>query len=443
MDDDDRTGEWERPGGDRADLPAYARGRSGSVTTEGPRPAAPQAPPSSWDEERDGPGSPAGSVRPPDTTGTVDAPSRPGRRGMATALLGALVGAVLGTAGTLTLARTAPQVIEQVQAPQVVQGEGDGRLTSVEAVAQAVTPSVVRIDRLVVQGGIAEPQGLGSGVIYRSDGYIVTNNHVVEGAEELEVKFADGESVTAEVVGTDPLTDLAVVRVERTGLPAINVRTEDPDVGEPAVAIGSPFGLDASVTAGVVSALNRSIEIPITTGGEQGFIPLTGVIQTDAAINPGNSGGALVDAEGRLIGINSAILSTTGPGQQAGNVGVGFAIPSDTMVTVVDTLIEDGVVRHARLGISGTDVTAAAIREFGLDVRTGALVATVEEGGPAAQAGVEPGDVIVSAGGETIETFDQLVAQIQAREPGETILLELVRGGERIEVEVTLGEFDL
>ncbi len=434
-----RSGDRERP----VAPPAYAPRRTRSATAEDARPSAPQPPPPSWGEDRDGPGSPTGSVRPPDTTGTVDAPKRTRRRGTAAALLGALVGAVLGTAGTLTLARTAPQVMQDVRAPQVVQAEGDGPLTSVQAVARAVTPSVVRIDRLVVQEGITQPEGLGSGVIYSSDGFIVTNNHVVQDAEELEVKFTDGESVSAQVVGTDPLTDLAVVKVERTGLPAVNVRSGELDVGEPAVAIGSPFGLDATVTAGVVSALNRSLPIPIQTGGEQGVIPLTGVIQTDAAINPGNSGGALVDFEGRLIGINSAILSSASPGQQPGNVGVGFAIPSDTVVRVADKLIEDGVVRHARLGVAGSDVTAAAIRDFDLDVPKGAVVGTVEEGGPADEAGIEPGDVIVAVGGEEIEAFDELVAQIQPREPGDRIELTLVRDGERIQVEVTLGEFDV
>lgn len=379
--------------------------------------------------------------------------------GIGVTLLAALVGAILGTAGTLALSQAAPDTIPgrsgggEVRAPVVQQPQGDGEIQSdtnlpgVAAVAEAVTPSVVRVDRLEVEGGVPEPVGLGSGVIFRSDGYIITNNHVVEGADRLEVKFTSGEPAEARVVGTDPLTDTAVLRVDRTGLPAINVRdiAANPlQVGEPAVAIGSPFGLNATVTSGVVSALNRTLSVPASDNPqEDGIIPIPNVVQTDAAVNPGNSGGALVDAEGRLIGINTAIASS-GPqisGQPPGNVGIGFAVNAEDAVSVAETLIQEGEVRHARLGIQGGDVTAAAINEFGLEVEQGAFVASVEPGGPADEAGIQQNDVIVGLDGEEITSFDDLVAKIRDFEPNDQIQVTISRGGERQQLDVTLGEF--
>ncbi len=400
------------------------------------RPAAPLPPPSTWGAHRSGPGSPVGSVRPPDTTGTsepegdISGRSRPS---VVMVMLAALVGAVLGTAGTLTLARTTlggPG--GDVRAPVVEAPEG-GEANAVAAVAEAVTPSVVRVDRLRSgQGGQAE-SGLGSGVIYRSDGYIITNNHVVEGADALRVTFASGETARARVVGTDPLTDIAVLRVDREDLPALNVRSGPVTVGELAVAIGAPFGLNASVTAGIVSGTNRSLEVPI----EGGLISIPNVIQTDAAINPGNSGGALVDESGRLIGINTAILSTAqGLGQAAGNIGIGFAISADDAVDIADTLIEDGVVRHARLGIIGGTTNVAAGQEEGV------LIEDVMRGGPAHEAGIEPGDIIVEADGQRITAMDELTALIREREPGDVLPLVVLRDGERLEIEATLGEWN-
>ncbi|MDQ4129858.1 MAG: trypsin-like peptidase domain-containing protein, partial [Actinomycetota bacterium] len=350
-----------------------------------------------------------GASRPPPGTTTQDeppevarsasgyAPDMPGgptaattgslplwRRALAS-FVAALVGAALGTSATLALARSRTPVVSEPRAPVVEVGSTD-QGSVVPVVAEAVIPSVVRVDRLDVSGLTGIPgSGLGSGVIYRSDGYIITNHHVTAGADVLQVKYANGESETARIVGTDPLTDITVLKVERGGLPAINVRRDPVVVGELAIAIGSPFGLDATVTAGVVSALNRSIEAPIPSGA----IAIPNVIQTDAAINPGNSGGGLVDRNGRLIGINSAILSTTGGvlGGAAGNVGVGFAISAEDAVAVADKLITQGFVRHARLGIRAGDLTPSTARRFGVDVTQGVLISDVEPGGPAATAG--------------------------------------------------------
>ena len=448
--------EWRRPWTD-AD-----HGRT--LTAPGPRPAAPDAdttaatpvasprplaPPSTWDASDSGPGSPSGSVRPPDTVGTVDAPPRPVRRGVAAALLAGLLGAVVGTAGTLavlgpdddtsvvTEANPEPDSGEQVQAPTIDLEGLDGG-TVVPAVAAAVTPSVVRIDIIGAgAGGAEQPLGLGSGVIYRSDGYIITNNHVVQQADSLEVKLSDGTVYDAEVVGTDPLNDLAVLKIDATGLPAVNLRGSDdqPIVGETAIAIGSPFGLDASVTAGVISATGRDITVP-PSGPDGQPLLIPAVIQTDAAINPGNSGGALVDQEGRLLGINTAILSGTG-----GSQGVGFAIPVASATTSADQLIETGEVQYPLLGVTGTDVTREIAERFDIE-DGGALIETVSPGSGAAEAGLEPDDIIVAVEGDPIDSMSDLVVTIRAFQPGDDVEVTYLRDGQQRTVDVTLGDRD-
>jgi S1-C subfamily serine protease len=444
---DERTN-WtdDRPGIDAPEPGAAA-------TDEPSRPIArfPQPPPSSWDDRSHGPGSPAGSVRPPDTTGTVEAPDDPSRRrgGLGIAV-GAFAGAVLGTLATLALTGTfttstepeAPPPEEateepgEVFAPTIELPEGNNG-SSVPAVAEAVTPSVVRID---VSTGTVEPlqqtPALGSGVIFRSDGYILTNHHVVDGGEAIQVRLASGEVLEAEVIGTDELNDLAVVRVDQNGLPAIQQRPADEPiiVGEQVVAIGSPFGLDASVTTGIVSALNREIHLdePDEEGNRQ---TITAVIQTDAAINPGNSGGALVDSQGRLIGINTAILTRTGASQ-----GVGFAVSAEQAVSSGDQLIEHGFVRHPLLGIAGYDVNPDVAEEFELPSSQGAIIESVQEGTGADDAGLRSGDIIVEVDGEQLATMAQLVAEVRRRAPGETIELVILRDGETITFDIELGE---
>ncbi len=429
-----------------------ARRRSRRTTPGGPEDADaldaavrsfPQPPPPEWDDTHHGPGSPAGSVRPPDTTGTVDAPPATPvvgrlRSGVSTALIGAVVGAVIGTAGTLAVVRATPAYTGaaggSVRAP-LVTSDGSAGVSVVPAVARAVTPSVVRVDVLTSEGTgvnrVTRAIGLGSGVIYRSDGYILTNNHVVEEADQLKVRLASGDSLDAEVVGTDPLNDLAVLKVERSGLPAVNIRGDAVVVGETAIAIGSPFGLDASVTAGVVSAMNRDIQVPDGTSA----LVIPAVIQTDAAINPGNSGGALVDAQGLLIGINTAILSGSG-----GSQGVGFAIPVAQAVVSADELIAVGFVRHPFLGISGVDLSPEVAAEFGLDAAEGAVVESVQDGSGAADAGVEANDIIVALEGEPITSMTDLIVSLRPYQPGDTIALDIVRGGRELRLDVTLGE---
>jgi putative serine protease PepD len=409
-----------------------------------PRPAAPLPPPATWGPRHEGPGSPAGSVRPPDTTGTVEADTasaaRP-RPSLGLVLLAAIVGAVLGTAATLALAQLAPgatpAAAPDVRAP-VVEAP-DGATADIASVADAVTPSVVRIDRIQLVDGIPTEEGLGSGVIYRSDGYIITNNHVVEGADELQVTLLEEERHTAQVIGTDPLTDLAVLRIDADGLPAINVRDDGVVIGETAVAIGAPFGLNTSITAGIVSGKDRSLEVPV----DDGIISIPNIIQTDAAINPGNSGGALVDASGQLIGINTAILATMGEGGlPGGNIGIGFAISAAEAMQIAEILIEQGFVRHARLGIQGATLNPAIAHQRDIEgVERGVYVDQIQPGTGADDSDIQPGDIIVGAAGEDIRAMEELTAIIRQHEAGEELDLVVVRNGEEIAVTVTLGEW--
>ncbi|MBA3373743.1 MAG: trypsin-like peptidase domain-containing protein [Euzebyaceae bacterium] len=359
------------------------------------------------------------------------------RRTVVVAMAAALVGGLLASGITLAAIAGDPaggnaqQAVvtepEPVAVPEpAARTSGDDGLTQVEAVAEAVLPAVVQIELRRGDAQEAQASGNGSGVIYRSDGHILTNNHVVAQADGLRVKFADGEMARARVVGTDPLTDLAVVKVDSRGLPAIRIGDNDSlRVGALAVAIGSPFGLEGSVTAGVVSALNR----PISVGDG---IRLPDVIQTDAPINPGNSGGALVDADGRLIGINSAILTAGSPA----NAGVGFAIPANIVVDVADELIENGEVVYPLLGVTQTEEAASGQEAPG----DGAVVGGVEAGGPADEGGLEAGDVITRLDDTPITSFDDLILAIRQRDVGDTVRVTYRRGGDEQTAEVTLVE---
>jgi S1-C subfamily serine protease len=443
---------WQRPDG----TPTVAPPAGLDATDTAPIARFPQPPPAGWDERSAGPGSPVGSVRPPDTTGTVDAPApeRRGRRLLAALLIGAL-GAAIGTLATLAVtgaltsspAPEGPQpsgAADEVAAdPGTISDAPDPIVSDsssvVPAVAEAVTPSVVRVDVSVNGTGAGAVPGrpsLGSGVIYRSDGYILTNEHVVSAGDEVTVRLASGDILDAEVIGRDQLNDLAVLKVEATELPAIRLRDAEAEplvVGETVVAIGSPFGLDASVTAGVISALNREIRLDEQEGG--GLLTIPSVIQTDAAINPGNSGGALVDAQGRLIGINTAILTASGANQ-----GVGFAVSAEQAIVSADQLIELGFVRHPLLGIAGADVTPAVAERFGLPASRGAVVESVQEGTGAAEADLRAGDIIVAVDGEPLATMSELVAEVRRRQPGDDVVLTIIRDGEESDVEVVLSE---
>lgn len=300
-------------------------------------------------------------------------------------------------------------------------------------VASAVGPSAVEID---VRGNGGDGPGVGSGVIYREDGYIVTNNHVVAGGGEVEVIFADGSRETAEVVGGDELTDLAVLRVVRRNLPAATFADSGDLVpGQMAVAIGSPQGLQSTVTAGIVSGLNREFPARLSGGGQGALVDL---IQTDAPISPGNSGGALANRSGEVIGINVAYVP---PG--TGAESLGFAIPSDTAGSVADGLIENGAVAHPYLGVSLSVLTPESAERFGLEANSGAVVAEVVPGEPAARAGVEAEDVITAVGSEEVGSSDDLLTALREYQPGETVEVTVLRDGQEQALDVHLGERDV
>ena len=309
----------------------------------------------------------------------------------------------------------------------------------VALVAAQVGPSVVQVNVEAVQQtplGSQRGEGVGSGVIYREDGYIVTNNHVVEGASEVDVAFADGTTERAEVVGADPYSEIAVLRVDRSGLPAADFNEEDLLVGQLAVAIGSPSGFESTVTSGIVSAVGREFPPELTGGDEEATRALVDLVQTDAAISPGSSGGALANRDGEIIGINVAYL----PPSETGAVNLGFAIPSDTATSIADQLIETGEVSTPYLGVVTTDLSPEDAERFGLQMDSGALVERVESGSGAAEAGVRRGDVITALGDSEIRGYGDLLGALRDYEPGDTARLTVFRGGDERTLSVTLGE---
>ena len=268
---------------------------------------------------------------------------------------------------------------------------------------------------------------LGSGVIFSAQGYILTNHHVISGAEAIAVLLADGRSFSAQVVGIDPDTDLAVLKVKAEDLPSITVgRSTALAVGDVVLAIGNPFGVGQTVTLGIVSATGRH---------SLGINTYEDFIQTDAAINPGNSGGALINAYGELVGINTAIYSQTG-----GSHGIGFAIPVDLADDVMKQIVEHGEVVRGWLGVEAQDVTPQLAESFGLPSTDGVLIAGVYPGGPAAKAGLRPGDVIVKLNGEPIEQAYEALNLIALTEPGDTVKIEVWRRGLILQAETTVAK---
>src|SRR4029079_12658034 len=273
-------------------------------------------------------------------------------------------------------------------------------------------------------------RGLGSGVIVSQDGYILTNNHVVDGADTVKVELNDSRSFTAKVVGTDPATDLAVVKIDAKTLPTLGVGDSDAvKVGDAVLAVGNPLGVGETLTSGIISAKGR--QTPDGNDGYQDFL------QTDAAINHGNSGGALVNTAGQLIGINSQILSPND-----GNIGLGFAIPSNMAKHVMDQLISTGTVRRAKLGITVQLITADLASSLGLASAHGALVSGVDPGSPGDKAGLKQGDVITSYNGKPVADNNQLRNAVASTAPGTTVPLEVLRNGQKQTLRATVGELD-
>jgi putative serine protease PepD len=333
----------------------------------------------------------------------------------------ALIAGLLGGAiGAFAVPRKNGVTIERVSTAATGSAVKQDLLTGVASVAQSVMPSIVRIDVNGTSGPFGQTDsGTGSGVIFTSDGYIITNNHVVSGANSIQVTLSTGEKLAATLVGTAaPGDDIAVIKINKTGLtPATLGSTSDLSVGDLAVAIGSPFGLQGTVTAGVISALHRNINLG---QGEN----LADAIQTDAPINPGNSGGALADGRGDVIGINTAILGGSG-----GNVGVGFAIPISIAKRDAEQIIRTGHAERPFLGISGDNAPSSG----------GALIQSVVSGGPAATAGLKAADVIVALDGKAITSFDDLIAALSTHQPGQKVQVTYTRGGQRHATTATLS----
>jgi serine protease Do len=351
---------------------------------------------------------------------------------------------------------------EQASAPPVHLKTSDepvnrtsGEVTSFAPVVKQVTPSVVQVTVTTKARPMSrsnqqippffrrffgeEPQGFGqfqnpmippkrgegSGVIVTEDGYILTNNHVVDGADNIEVTLNDGKEYRGKVIGRDEKTDIAVIKIDAKELPAITLADSDKiEVGDVVLAVGNPFGIGQTVTSGIVSAKGRA-----TLG-----LDYEDFIQTDAAINPGNSGGALVDAEGRLIGINTAILSRTG-----GNQGIGFAVPTNLARWVMQELVDDGQVERGFLGVNIQDLTPELAKHFGIDEPRGALVAEVTPGSPAAKAGIKSGDVIRKFNGKEVRDSRNLKLAVGATAPGSKVPVEIAREGDSMTLQVRLS----
>ena len=362
----------------------------------------------------------------------------PGLRSLLFGLLGGVIGAVAvvavlvvggfvampfsatsgktGSAGTTSSSQT------------VTVNSGDSTDTTLaNAVAQKALPSVVSINVTTSDG-----EGVGSGVVLDTDGNIVTNYHVIEGAQSISVSTGDA-SYDATVVGSDESSDLAVIKIDAGDAALTPIEVGDSStlqVGDWVMSLGSPFGLEQSVSTGIVSSLYRSTMLQNTSGNTI----YTNLIQTDATINPGNSGGALVDDEGKLVGINSLIESYSGSSS-----GVGFAIPGNYAVEVAQKLIAGQTVTHAYIGGSFQTVTANNARSNSLSVNQGAYVAELADDGPAAQAGIQKGDVITALDDEEITSSDALVLAVRSHSVGDTVTVTLMRGSKQMQVQVTLG----
>lgn len=342
---------------------------------------------------------------------------------------------VAGFASSMLLAGCAgaksAKTPEVAPVKEIVVPASSARMTPVVAAAKKVGPCVVGITNKRMArdffNRLVDVSGTGSGVIYKSDGYIVTNHHVIDGAKEILVQLADGRELPAKLLGSDSVTDLAVIKVDAKNLPAVTFADSDQIlVGETAIAIGNPLGLEyrGTVTTGVVSALNRTVKI-----GDSD-VPL---IQTDAAINPGNSGGALVNADGEVIGINSRKVAA------GGIEGLGFSIPANIVKTTIKDLEKDGMVKRPFLGVVLMDKDMVEQNRWDLDLQGGILVYKVMPGSPIAKSGIKPMDVITKINGEKVTRASELRAKLFAHKVGDVVTLTVVYRGEEHQYKVTLG----
>ncbi len=350
---------------------------------------------------------------------------------------------VVGTLKPQWLGKGSPATgaVSLVEAPAAIPGvvpPGSFRLAALRASSAVVSINTSKAVQRNPQGSDPwfrfffgdqgnQPQaGLGSGVIVSPTGFVLTNNHVIEGADEIEVMLNDSRRATAKVIGTDPDSDLALLKIDLDKLPVIVLGNSDAlQVGDQVLAIGNPFGVGQTVTSGIVSALGRN---------QLGINTFENFIQTDAAINPGNSGGALVDISGNLMGINTAIYSRSG-----GSMGIGFAIPVSTARLVMDGLIKDGQVTRGWIGVEPNDLSPELAETFGVKARQGVIITGVLQNGPAAQAGIRPGDVITSVGGRDVANVSELLTRVAGLKPGSASKFSVQRQSEKLELEVTAG----
>ncbi|MCW5655012.1 Do family serine endopeptidase [Hydrogenophaga sp.] len=341
-----------------------------------------------------------------------------------------------------------PSVVPVLQAPSSASPGDTPAMGSFRTAAKVASGAVVSIN--TSKAPAANPQssdpwfrfffgdqvpsqqqsGLGSGVIVSPAGYVLTNNHVIEEADEIEVVLNDGRKSVAQVIGTDPETDLAILKIDLTELPVITLGNSDAlEIGDQVLAIGNPFGVGQTVTSGIVSALGRT---------QLGINTFENFIQTDAAINPGNSGGALVDVNGHLMGINTAIYSRSG-----GSMGIGFAIPTSTARSVMDAIVKEGQVTRGWIGVEPQDLGPELAESFGLRPGAGVIITGVLQNGPAAQAGIRPGDVITAVNGRNVTNVAQLLSAVAALQPGTPATLDVVRKEGKTQLQVTPGRRNL
>ena len=341
--------------------------------------------------------------------------------------------------------RMLPQIVSIAAAPDSAPPAASAAVSGYRAAARRAAPAVVSIVASKLSPrrpqaddpwfrfffGERSPQdqpqrGLGSGVIVSPDGYLITNNHVVDGADDIEVQLADGRQAQAKLVGTDPDSDVAVLKISLDKLPAVTFgNTDQLQVGDAVLAIGNPFGVGQTVTAGIVSALGRN---------QLGINTFENFIQTDAAINPGNSGGAVVDASGNLVGINTAIFSKSG-----GSLGIGFAIPANTARMVMESLVRDGSVTRGWIGVEPRDLTPEMAETLRLPVKSGVLITGVLQNGPAGNGGMKPGDVVVKIADQNIANTAQLFNAVAALKPGNAATIAVQRGDRALELKVQVA----
>jgi len=328
-----------------------------------------------------------------------------------------------------------------IQSPDLNPGEvpaGSFRLAAKKSAAAVVSINTSKAARQNPHGndpwfkffygeqGNAPQVGLGSGVIVSASGYILTNNHVVESADEIEVILNDGRQAKAKIIGTDPDSDLALLKIELDRLPVIVLGNSDSlQVGDQVLAIGNPFGVGQTVTGGIVSALGRN---------QLGINTFENFIQTDAAINPGNSGGALVDTQGNLLGINTAIYSRSG-----GSLGIGFAIPVTTAKWVMEGIVKDGRVTRGWIGVEPNELSPELAETFGTKATQGVVIVGVLQNGPAAKSGIRPGDVILSVAEKPVSNVSELLGSVASLKPGTPSKFKLLRRDVKVEVDVTPG----